>query len=167
MLMIPVIYYRPGKEVSLGEIEAMQKSFRCVTSRMKVEKGELCIARYSALPYYKDLETDLEYTGYLKSMGRGITRGMGVASYDDDARMEMERLDFMPCVNSVQAATAASFASDSVEVQPVLSISSSLGDEPVQSVPQISIPPSEVPAEVAVSVPVVKPIRQKRSSSRW
>lgn len=61
--MKPVIYYRPGPDVSQDEIEAMQANFRCVTSRMKVQPEELCIARYSALPFYKELEQDLLSVG--------------------------------------------------------------------------------------------------------
>jgi len=55
----PVIYYRPGRDVSETEVQAMQANFRCVTSRLDVQPGELCIARYSAWPWYKELHDDL------------------------------------------------------------------------------------------------------------
>jgi len=60
----PVIYYRPGPDVSEDEIFAMKKNFPCVvTSRMEIQKDDLCIARYSALPFYKELEDDLKHIG--------------------------------------------------------------------------------------------------------
>ncbi len=61
--MHPVIYYRSGRDVSEDEVLSMQKHFDCVTSRMNVKAGDLCIARYSCWPYYKDLEEDLESIG--------------------------------------------------------------------------------------------------------
>ena len=62
-MLNPVIYYRPGKDVPEEEVDAMLRHFPCYTSRMQVPAKSLCIARYSALPYYKELETDLLYIG--------------------------------------------------------------------------------------------------------
>lgn len=62
--MQPVIYYRHDRDVSTeAEEAAMAASFRVVRSRMEVQPGETCIARYSALPWYQELEEDLQRTG--------------------------------------------------------------------------------------------------------
>lgn len=62
--MNSVIYHRTdGPDTSKEETEVMHKYFKCVQNRTKVLPGELCIARYSALPWYKDLEEDLENIG--------------------------------------------------------------------------------------------------------
>lgn len=62
--MKPVIYYRHDRDVSSeAEEAAMAASFRVVQSRMDVEEDELVIARYSALPFYQELEKDLSRKG--------------------------------------------------------------------------------------------------------
>jgi len=62
--MEPVIYYRHDRDVSSeAEEAAMAASFRVVPSRMEVGADALCIARYSALPFYKELEDDLARSG--------------------------------------------------------------------------------------------------------
>jgi hypothetical protein len=62
--MNSVIYHRTdGPDVSEEEVSAMRRHFRCVQNRTKVLPGELCIARYSALPWYRDLEEDLVNLG--------------------------------------------------------------------------------------------------------
>lgn len=61
--MIPVIYYRQCRDLDDLEITAMCNNFRCVTSRLGVQKDELCISRYSALPYYRELEQDINSLG--------------------------------------------------------------------------------------------------------
>lgn len=60
--MKPVVYYRQIREVSTrAEEAAIQANFRVIRSRMEVERGDLVIARYSALPFYRELEMDLDY----------------------------------------------------------------------------------------------------------
>lgn len=44
------------------EADAARRHFTCVNSRM-VLKNQLVIARFSALPFYKEQETDLKYVG--------------------------------------------------------------------------------------------------------
>lgn len=62
--MQPVIYYRHDRAVSTeAEEAAMEASFRVVRSRLDVEPDEICIARYNALPFYKELEEDLSRKG--------------------------------------------------------------------------------------------------------
>lgn len=61
--MTPVIYYRPCRDLDETEFEAMLANFRCVKSRLDVESGETCVARYSALPFYRELEDDLRSKG--------------------------------------------------------------------------------------------------------
>jgi len=48
-----------------SEIEeaAIEATFRVVHSRLDIVSGEVCIARYSALPFYKELEEDLARRG--------------------------------------------------------------------------------------------------------
>ena len=62
--MQPVIFYR---DVTIreqkGELEAAQKYFHCVSSRMQVHNGDLVIARYSCLPFYAELAKDLDFKG--------------------------------------------------------------------------------------------------------
>ena len=62
--MRPIILYRrPGYEDRdvefVKELEAMNKHFLTVGSRMDVCSNELIIPRYSSLPYYKELEYDV------------------------------------------------------------------------------------------------------------
>jgi len=56
------ILYRHGYDWSL-EAEAAQKYFDCIDSRMKVESGDLIIPRFSALPFFKELEDDVCLSG--------------------------------------------------------------------------------------------------------
>jgi len=62
--MRPVIFYREF-DISefTGELEAAQEHFRCVPQRTQLECGDLAICRYSALPFYKELEQDLNIIG--------------------------------------------------------------------------------------------------------
>lgn len=60
--MRPVILFR----ASLAEEEEMEvckKHFPVITQRSHVKKGDLVIPRYSALPFYKEFEQDVEYVG--------------------------------------------------------------------------------------------------------
>lgn len=60
--MEPVILFR----VSLAEEEeylTAQKYFSVITQRAQIQKGQLVIPRYSALPYYKELEEDVHLMG--------------------------------------------------------------------------------------------------------
>lgn len=46
-----------------GEIDAMGRHFRCTDSRMDIPAGSLVIPRYSALPFYEELERDVLKAG--------------------------------------------------------------------------------------------------------
>jgi hypothetical protein len=61
--MRPVVFYRSPLMKSEEFDAARAAGFTCVPSRMWVQKGDLVIARYSALPYYKELVADIEYVG--------------------------------------------------------------------------------------------------------
>lgn len=62
--MHPIILYRllTGSEYE-QEYQIANKHFVTTKSRMTVHGGDLVIPRYSALPFYKELETDLKYSG--------------------------------------------------------------------------------------------------------
>lgn len=45
------------------EFQSVKKHFPVVTSRCAIPSDALVIGRYSVLPYYKELETDVEYLG--------------------------------------------------------------------------------------------------------
>lgn len=50
--------------MKFDELMAAQAAgFHCVPSRVQVERGDLVVARYSALPYYKETADDIEYLG--------------------------------------------------------------------------------------------------------
>ena len=57
-----VIYFRPSL-CNEDELNAARKYFTCYDSRMKIQSGDLVVARYSALPYYKETAEDIEYIG--------------------------------------------------------------------------------------------------------
>ncbi len=57
--MNPIVLYRSilfEKE----ELEAASESFNCVNSILKIPKESLVIARYSVLPFYDDVERDIQ-----------------------------------------------------------------------------------------------------------
>lgn len=61
--MKPVILFR-APDASYGdEIAAASKYFDVIHSRMHTPKDALVIGRYSVLPFYKELEEDLQYNG--------------------------------------------------------------------------------------------------------
>lgn len=60
--MQPLIYYR-ASQMEPGELAAAERHFRCVPSRMTAGNGDLVIARYSALPFYRELYEDLRSVG--------------------------------------------------------------------------------------------------------
>lgn len=60
--MKPVILFRASLAEE-GELEIARKYFRVVRSRMHIKPDELVIPRYSALPYYEELENDVEAIG--------------------------------------------------------------------------------------------------------
>lgn len=60
--MRPIILYRNDVDWKL-ESEAASKVFPTVNSRMKIQKDDLVIARFSALPFYKEQENDINYVG--------------------------------------------------------------------------------------------------------
>jgi len=58
-----VIYFRPGGIQDAEEHLAAAECFPVVTSRMQIPPGSLVIPRYSALPYYRELEKDVINVG--------------------------------------------------------------------------------------------------------
>ena len=97
----PVIYYRRCNDLQDNELAAMQRYFRCVESRMSIEQDELCIARYSALPYYRELETDIIFVGAkminTHKQHRWIADlGNWTADLGDLTPQTWHRLDFVP-----------------------------------------------------------------------
>lgn len=60
--MKPVVLFRESL-ADEKEIWACTKWFPVYTQRAQVYKGDLVIPRYSALPFYKELEEDVEYLG--------------------------------------------------------------------------------------------------------
>ena len=58
-----VLFYR-AFDMEPGELEAAQATgFRCVPSRMQIEKGDLVVGRYSVLPFFRETADDIEYIG--------------------------------------------------------------------------------------------------------
>jgi hypothetical protein len=60
--MDPIILFRDGNDYP-GEFETAQEHFQCIPNRAKIPSGKLVICRYSAWPYYKELETDINDLG--------------------------------------------------------------------------------------------------------
>ena len=60
--MKPIILYRRGLDCE-GEESIAANYFPIVQSRMKIESDSLVIPRYSALPFYKELEDDVKSIG--------------------------------------------------------------------------------------------------------
>lgn len=54
-----IIWYR-SSQMDDDELNAAQKYFFCVDSRTKIEHGDFVVARYSALPYFKEQLYDVE-----------------------------------------------------------------------------------------------------------
>jgi hypothetical protein len=59
----PSVLYRQYGLMEDSELEAAKKHFAVFKSRMSIAGGELVIGRYSVLPYYKELEEDLNSKG--------------------------------------------------------------------------------------------------------
>ena len=58
-----VILYR-GRDFEEDELEAARAAgFVCTDSRMDLRQGDVCIPRYSALPYYEEQERDMRCVG--------------------------------------------------------------------------------------------------------
>ena len=57
----PIILYRNICDLNTfeDELAAMRRHFPCTASRMDIPSDSLVVARYSALPFYEELETDL------------------------------------------------------------------------------------------------------------
>lgn len=63
MITRPVILYR-GQDFERHELAAATHAgFFCTKSRVNTRSGDIVLARYSALPYYKELEHDLSLIG--------------------------------------------------------------------------------------------------------
>lgn len=60
--LTPVVYFRSSLAEEY-EMEICKTHFSVVTQRSHIGKDKLVIPRYSALPYYKELEVDIEYNG--------------------------------------------------------------------------------------------------------
>lgn len=60
--MRPVVLIRETLSEQ-SEIEAAKKYFPVIHQRTQVQKGDLVIPRYSALPFYKEFEADVNYIG--------------------------------------------------------------------------------------------------------
>jgi hypothetical protein len=60
--MKPVIYIRTSL-AEQDELLAAKKYFEVVEQRTHIKQNSLVIPRYSALPYYKELENDVQYIG--------------------------------------------------------------------------------------------------------
>ena len=58
--MTASILYRLCSDLSPDEFQAMEANFRCFSSRLDAYPEETVIARFSCLPFYKELEEDLE-----------------------------------------------------------------------------------------------------------
>lgn len=58
----PVIYFR-SELTADAERSIAEEFFPVVTCRTQVSKGALCIPRYSALPFYRELEEDMDTLG--------------------------------------------------------------------------------------------------------
>jgi hypothetical protein len=57
-----IILYRDSGDYS-GEFDIASKYFKCISRRSMVQKNDFVIGRYSVLPYYKELEEDVNYLG--------------------------------------------------------------------------------------------------------
>jgi hypothetical protein len=60
--MRPVILYREG-DMDSKELAAANQFFYTTSSRMTIQSGDLVLARYCALPFYKEQEYDINYVG--------------------------------------------------------------------------------------------------------
>ncbi len=60
--MLFKVLFRPV-DASPGEIRAAKNYFNCIESLMQVEEGDLVICRYSCLPFYKELQGDIDLAG--------------------------------------------------------------------------------------------------------
>ena len=57
--MRPIIWYRTSI-AEQEELQAAQKYFTCVDSRVKIQKNDFVISRYSLLPYFAEQQYDVE-----------------------------------------------------------------------------------------------------------
>jgi hypothetical protein len=60
--MKPVILYRDDLDWR-QEADVVKKYFPCISSRMEIKHNDLVIPRFSALPFFKELENDVNYIG--------------------------------------------------------------------------------------------------------
>ena len=68
-----VLFYR-AFDMESGELEAARTAgFRCVSSRMQIEKGDFVVGRYSVLPFFRETADDIEYVGAKLINGSGLT----------------------------------------------------------------------------------------------
>ena len=58
----PIILYRQNSDWR-QEKKIAKKYFPCINSRMKVQKDNLVIPRFSAWPFFQELEYDIDYIG--------------------------------------------------------------------------------------------------------
>jgi hypothetical protein len=57
------ILFRPPDYLDLSEEEVAKTYFDVIRNRVDVQKGDIVVGRYSVLPFYKELETDLNKLG--------------------------------------------------------------------------------------------------------
>lgn len=57
-----IILYRDGDDWQ-NEVKAAKVNFPITNSRMEIKAGDLVIPRFSALPFYKEQEFDINYVG--------------------------------------------------------------------------------------------------------
>lgn len=57
-----IVLYRAA-DTNAEELAAIQRHFRASTSRLRVQKGDLVIGRYSVLPYFKEQQDDIHELG--------------------------------------------------------------------------------------------------------
>lgn len=60
--MKPTILYRGQEFEEIEHMHAFDAGFLCTNSRMAVRERSLVVARYSCLPFYKELEEDLKWS---------------------------------------------------------------------------------------------------------
>lgn len=60
--MKPIILYRDSGDYP-GEFKVAKKYFKCIKNRSMIKKDNFIIGRYSVLPFYKELEEDINYLG--------------------------------------------------------------------------------------------------------
>lgn len=62
--MRKVVYYRNPSDINFQEeLQVIQKYFYATNSRLDIQKDDLVVMRYSALPFFEEQERDIEKAG--------------------------------------------------------------------------------------------------------